>query len=86
MNLQELIKKILREEYDSKKIRLNNFILARFDEIFDKLKLKRTYYDVYQYDWFYEDRDFVKVFERNDWGRFWIYDCELYEELLIIQR
>ena len=85
-SLTEQIKRILREEYDSKKTRLNNFIFARFDEVFDKLKLERTDNDVYQYDWFYEDRDFVKVFERNHWGRFWIYGCEEYKELLLVKK
>jgi hypothetical protein len=84
-SLTEQIKRILREEYDSKKTRLSNFIFARFDEVFDKLKLERTDDDVYQYNWYYKE-DGKKVFERNHWGRFWIYDCTLYEELLIIPR
>jgi hypothetical protein len=84
INLQEQIYRIQEIMGNSKASKIHKYIYRKFDKVFDKLKLERTDDDVYQYDWFYEDRDFVKVFERNDWGRFWIYGCDEYRELLQI--
>ena len=84
LGVQDEIKKFRDDKSIVTESKTNEYIKSKFDKVFNKLKLKRTYYDVYQYDWFYEDRDFVKVFERNHWGRFWIYGCDEYRELLHI--
>jgi hypothetical protein len=52
---------------------------------FQQIKeLVKTENDVHQYNWVDSNGD--KVFERNHWGMFWIYDCDEYEKLKFVLR
>jgi hypothetical protein len=55
-----------------------------FDKFFDSFDLIKTETKLKQYDWV--NGDGKKVFERNDWGTFWVYDCDVYSDLLIISK
>ena len=60
--------------------RLSSFIHKYFDKVFDDLVLTYEYEDhPQQIDWI--NKDGKKIFERNTWGRFWIYGCDEYNEL-----
>lgn len=61
--------------------KLTNFFHKRFDKIFDGLELIKTENNLHQYNWV--NNDGKKVFERNNWGRFWIYGCDEYYHLKI---
>ena len=61
--------------------KLTDFFHKRFDKIFDELELIKTENDLYQYNWV--NNDGKKVFERNNWGMFWIYGCDEYYYLKI---
>ena len=67
---------------ESKSISLIN---NSYDKVFDKLTFDFTY-DVYtkQMNWY--NKKGKKVFERNHWGRFWVYDCDLYSELSTVPK
>lgn len=85
MNLQEQTYRI-REmmgiivEDNDRRISL---VLNLFDEVFDNLYLVRTYDDVVQIN-FVDKKTGKKVFERNNWGTFWIYDCEIFDHLRVL--
>ena len=67
---------------ESKSISLIN---KSYDDVFDKLTLKYIYEeDLKQMNWY--DEKGKKVFERNHWGMFWVYDCELYRKLKFIPK
>ena len=83
MNLQESIKRILKETREEK---IKNFIYSKFDRVFDKLNLEVNYEENdYVYGkWFDEDKQ--QVFHRNSWGTFWIIQCEPYRTLYTISK
>ena len=78
MNLQETIRRVLRETKEEK---IRSFLFARFDRVFNELNLEVEYGDDnYLYaKWF--DKNNEDVFHRNTWGSFWIVECEPYKKL-----
>jgi hypothetical protein len=63
-----------------KEEKINNFIISKFDRVFDKLNLKiENHRNTIYGKWFNEMNKVV--FHRNDWGTLWIEDCETYREL-----
>jgi len=80
MNLQETIRKVLRETKEEK---IRSFLFSRFDRVFNELNL------VIQYDkqfvntmygkWYNEEEE--ELFHRNDWGILWVSDCDTYRKL-----
>ena len=80
MNLQETIRRVLRETKEEK---IRSFLFSRFDRVFNELNL------VIQYDkqfvktmygkWFNEEEE--ELFHRNDWGILWVSDCDTYRKL-----
>ena len=83
MSLKESIKRILKETREEK---IKNFIYSKFDRVFDKLNLEVNYEENdYVYGkWFDEDKQ--QVFHRNNWGTFWIIQCEPYRTLYTISK
>jgi hypothetical protein len=81
MNLQEQINRIQSMMGVINENKLTDFFHKRFDKIFDELELIKTENDLYQYNWV--NNDGKKVFERNNWGMFWIYGCDEYYYLKI---
>ena len=80
MNLQEQIYRISEMMGVLNEDRLSSFIHKYFDKVFDDLVLISKYEDhPQQMDWI--NKDGKKIFERNTWGRFWIYGCDEYNEL-----
>lgn len=82
MNLHEEIYRIkeIMENLDK-----NNpeFILEKifFSKIFDNLRIVDKTVDGYiQFDWFNDEGK--RVLTRNHWGRLWIDDCDIYENLI----
>ena len=74
MNLQESIRRILREELSA------DMIYPDFNEIFDNLEMdvtndKGTIYVTWR------DKDGESVFSRNHWGRLFIHQCKPYRAL-----
>ena len=74
MNLQESIKRILREELSA------DMIYPDFNEIFDNLEMdvtndKGTIYVTWR------DKNGENVFSRNHWGRLFIHQCKPYHAL-----
>jgi hypothetical protein len=67
----------------SKVDKLKSFIHKYFKKVFDGLTIISTYGSdsdhPYQMDWV--DGNGHKMFERNTWGKFWVYDCEMYDQL-----
>lgn len=55
-------------------------ILFFFDKIFDNLEIEKTEPNHIQFNW-YDSKTGKKLFERNHWGRFWVYDCKTYRSL-----
>ena len=84
MNLQEQISRIQEMMGVISESRKRDFIFKRFDNVFDKLTLVKTEEDIHQYNWI--DENGKKVFERNDWGTFWIYGCEEYDYLITVPK
>ena len=78
--IQEQLKQSMIISEDKK----YDYIKKSFDEIFDNLELVKTYDDIHQYDWVNKNGE--KIFERNDWGVFWIYGCDEYDNLKIIPK
>jgi hypothetical protein len=78
MNLQETIRRVLRETKEDK---IRSFLFTRFDRVFNELNLEVEYGDKnYVYGkWFNKENQ--DVFHRNDWGTFWVKECELYRKL-----
>ena len=78
MSLKETIKKILKETREDK---IKSYIYQRFDKVFDELNLKVDYEgnDYVYGKW--SDKNKREVFHRNDWGSFWIIECEPYRTL-----
>ena len=78
MNLQETIRRVLRETKEEK---IRSFLFTRFDRVFNELTLEVEYGDDnYLYaKWF--DKENKDVFHRNTWGSFWIVECEPYKKL-----
>ena len=65
--------------------RINLFIRNGYDKIFDNLILESKYLShPQQMDWI--DSEGEKVFERNTWGMFWVYECEMWRELHTIPK
>lgn len=81
--LQEQISRIKSMIGESETSRMTKYIYGKFDNLFDKLKLEKTYEDIHHYSWFHNENG-KKVFERNHWGRCWVYDCDEYRELLLV--
>jgi hypothetical protein len=77
MNLQETIRKVLRETKEEK---IRSFLFTRFDRVFNELTLEVEYGDDnYLYaKWFNEEEE---VFHRNNWGVLWVSDCTTYRKL-----
>lgn len=75
MNLQENIKKVLHEETHAK---IKSYIKESFNERFDRLNLIPKYE---QLSMVWVDENGEKMFSRNWWGVFWIYNCEIYKDL-----
>jgi hypothetical protein len=73
MNLQESIRRILREELSE------DIIYSDFDGIFDSLDVNVTNDGALYVTWY--DKDGNSIFSRNHWGRFFIHYCEPYREL-----
>jgi hypothetical protein len=84
MNLQEQISRIQSMMGVINEDKKTDFIYKHLDNVFDKLELVKTENDVHQYNWVDSNGD--KVFERNHWGMFWIYDCDEYEKLNFVLR
>jgi hypothetical protein len=79
MNLQEQIYRI-QEMMFINEGRLQPLVNRYYEKIFHNLTLKQTDKELpQQMNWYNEEGK--KVFERNTWGMFWIYDCDLYYEL-----
>jgi hypothetical protein len=80
MNQQKQIYRISEMMGVLNEDRLSSFIHKYFDKVFDDLVLRYEYEDYpQQMDWI--NKDGKKIFERNTWGRFWIYGCDEYNEL-----
>lgn len=75
MNLQENIKKVLKEETN---IIAKRLIKKIFDNVFNKLNLIPIDEELLM-DWV--NVDGKKMFQRNWWGKFWVDDCEVYKNL-----
>lgn len=79
MNLQENIRRILREELSV------DIIYPDFDGIFDNMEVDVSNNDGTLYvRW--KDKDGNSVFSRNHWGRLFIHHCESYRELRFYSR
>jgi hypothetical protein len=78
MNLTQTIRRILKEESDSR----YKLLTKVFDNVFDNLEIEKTEPNHIQLNW-YDSKTGKKLFERNHWGRFWIYDCDVYNQLRI---
>jgi hypothetical protein len=83
--VEDEIKKFRDDKSIVTESKTNEFIKSKFDKVFNKLKLERTDDELCMYNWYYKGSD-KKVFERNHWGRFWIYGCEEYKELLLVKK
>jgi hypothetical protein len=78
MNLQETIRRVLRETKEEK---IRSFLFSRFDRVFNELDLKVEYGDKnYVYGKWYNKKD-KDVFHRNDWGVLWVTECGPYRKL-----
>ena len=80
MNLQETIRKVLRETKEEK---IRSFLFTRFDRIFNELNLvilyDKKFVNTMYGKWFNEEEE--EVFHRNDWGILWVSDCTTYRKL-----
>jgi hypothetical protein len=80
MNQQKQIYRISEMMGVLNEDRLSSFIHKYFDNVFDDLALISKYKDhPQQINWI--NKDGKKIFERNTWGKFWIYGCDEYNEL-----
>jgi hypothetical protein len=81
MNLQQTIRRVLRETKEEK---INEFIRSRFDRIFDELDLvivfDKHFVNTMYGKWYSKEND-EEVFHRNDWGTLWIGKCDQYRQL-----
>jgi hypothetical protein len=84
MNLQEQISRIQSMMGFINEDKKTDLIYKQFDKVFDGLELIKTEKDIHQYNWV--DSNSNKVFERNHWGKFWIYGCDEYEYLNLVPR
>jgi hypothetical protein len=84
MNLQEQIQRIQEMMGLINEGKLESYLIKRYDKIFDELELVRTYDDVHQYNWINPQGEIV--FERNNWGVFWVYNCVIYKDLYEIPK
>lgn len=55
---------------------INKIIKNTYDEVFDELKLVETEPNGHHFFWY--DKNGEQIFERNYWGNFWIYDCDIF--------
>ena len=80
MNLQETIRRVLRETKEEK---IRSFLFTRFDRIFNELNLvilyDKKFVNTMYGKWFNEEEE--EVFHRNDWGVLWVSDCATYRKL-----
>lgn len=79
MKLQEQIVRINNIMGVISENKMSKFIYEEFDNFFDNLNLVKTEPDLYQFNWLNNDNK--KVFERNNWGMLWIYDCDEFSNL-----
>ena len=81
MDLQQTIRKVLRETKEEK---INEFIRSRFDRIFDELDLiivyDKQFVNTMYGKWYSKEND-EEVFHRNDWGVLWVAKCGPYRKL-----
>ena len=84
MNLQEQINRIQSMIFINESNAIS-FLNNSYDKVFDKLTPDFTYdVNTKQMEWYNEKGK--KVFERNHWGMFWIYNCDLYSELSTVPK
>jgi len=80
MNLQETIRKVLRETKEEK---IRSFLFSRFDRVFNELNLEveydKEFVNTMYGKWFNEKNDII--FHRNNWGALWVKDCDTYRKL-----
>ena len=80
MNLQETIRRVLRETKEEK---IRSFLFTRFDRIFNELNLvilyDKQFVNTMYGKWFNEEEE--EVFHRNNWGILWVSDCTTYRKL-----
>jgi hypothetical protein len=80
MNLQETIRRVLRETKEEK---IRSFLFTRFDRIFNELNLvilyDKQFVNTMYGKWFNEEEE--EVFHRNNWGVLWVSDCTTYRKL-----
>ena len=80
MNLQQTIRRVLRETKEEK---INDFIRSKFDRIFDELDLvivfDKHFVNTMYGKWYNKENE--EVFHRNNWGVLWIGKCGPYRQL-----
>ncbi len=82
MNLQEQISRIHEMMLINESDKIKKIVDREFDNFFDNLELIKTEDNIHHYNW--KTKDKKKIFERNHWGRFWIWGCDEWFDLKLI--
>jgi hypothetical protein len=69
----------MKKSYIIKEDKRLSVFIKQINSVFDELELIKTYEDIVQVNWI--DKKGVKIFERNDWGKLWVYGCDVYNSL-----